>query len=309
MSDRSLLTRENNRRSLRWWWAGLWLSSMGSAADDQRSLISRWAMPLSFLVHLAILAALVSQIFGWSLVQPVPPEPQEIQVELVPQKEPPKAEPPKPEPPKPEPPKPEPPKPEPKPEPPKPEPQPKPQVEPPKPAPLMQPQLLPGRVAERSAVTHRSPRNGADGETQALALSTPGLSLVPKEDRKRGPAGASGPEGPEVTQSERDFILAQVMKFWRVDFHAPEARGLVLKGTFFLQADGTLMSPVNKADPWNPQAVVDEYDALAAGGYTYRREAIDGFLMALRLAQPFKLPSSQGPWPKRITIRFAFEGL
>lgn len=309
MSDQPLLTEENHRRNLKWWWAGLWLSAPGNAADDQRSLISRWAMPLSFLIHIALLVALVNQIVNWNRIPPAPPQP--VEIDLVPQAEPPKpVEPPPPEAQKPVP-KPKPQQPKPKPEPPpKPAPQAQPKPEPkPEPQPPTQPQLLPGRVAERSQVMRRSPRNGADGETQALALSSSGLSLGPKEERRKGPPGATGPEGREVTQSEKDFILAQVMRFWRVDFHAPEARGLVLTGTFFLQADGTLMSPVNKADPWNPGAVVADYDALASNGYSYRRDAIDGFLMALRLAQPFKLPPTEGPWPRRVTFRFAFEGL
>jgi len=152
---------------------------------------------------------------------------------------------------------------------------------------------------------------GAGGSDRALAmLSGPGITLLPKEQAKEGHPGSSGPEGPELTQSEQDFVLAQVLKYWNVDFHAPQGRGLVLQGVFYVQADGTLKSPVNKADPWNPSAVVDNYDALGRSGESYRRDAIDGFLLALRLCQPLQLPpGSKGPWPRKVVIRFAFDKL
>jgi hypothetical protein len=174
----------------------------------------------------------------------------------------------------------------------------------------MVPQLSPGRLAEHSAAPHPEPHNKAGGSESTLAMSQgPGITLLPKEQAKEAHAASAGPEGPELTQSEQDFVLAQIMKYWHVDFHAPQAQGLVLQGVFFIQADGTLMSPVNKNDPWDPRAVVDNYDKMGPPGISFRRDAIDGFLLALRLCQPLQLPSSKGPWPRKIRLRFAFESL
>jgi len=257
------------------------------------------AITLAIVLHLLLVYALLHEELMWLKLR-LTDAPQ-IDIELVP--EPARPLPPKPPPPpkadetKPEPPKPEPPKPE--------------AMEAPKPPlPTTIPQLVPGRLAESSSVPHPAPRNGAGGQERALAMSSgPGITLLPKEETKDGPAGATGREGPELTQSEQDFVLAQVLKYWHVDFHAPEARGLVLQGVFYVQADGTLMSPVNKNDPWNPSAVVENYASLGPSGRSYRRDAIDGFLLALRLCQPLQLPSSKGPWPRKILIRFAFDAL
>lgn len=257
----------------------------------RRSSFSRTAIALAVVLHLLLVYALLHEELLWLKLR-LADAPQ-IDIELVP-------EPPKPLPPKSD---------ETKPEPPKPE-----AVEQPKPPspplPTTIPQLVPGRLAESSTVPHPAPRNGTGGHDHALAMSSgPGITLLPKEETKDGPPGATGREGPELTQSERDFILAQVLKYWHVDFHAPEARGLVLQGVFYVQADGTLASPVNKNDPWDPSAVVENYASLGPSGRSYRRDAIDGFLLALRLCQPLQLPSSKGPWPRKILIRFAFDSL
>ncbi len=272
-------------------------------SDPRRPSFSRLAITLAVVLHVLLLYVLLNQERLWAKLRLAEAPP--VEVELVPEA--PKPLPPKPPPaPKPDEPKPEPPKPE-------PEPPPRPPEQPPLPRvlpPTTIPQLVPGRLAEHSAAPHPAPRNGAGGEAPTLAMSSgPGITLLPKEQTKAGNPGSTGQEGPELTQSEQDFVLAQILKYWRVDFHAPEARGLVLQGVFYIQEDGTLMSPVNKNDPWNPSAVVENYRSLGAPGSSYRRDAIDGFLLALRLCQPLQLPSSKGPWPRKILIRFAFDQL
>jgi hypothetical protein len=273
----------------------------GRASAPSRNSVFRWAIALSVLLHVLLIVVLNSEELIWSRLWPEQPPP--IVVDLVPPPQPAQ----QPPPPKPaerqqaeqkqEQPKPEEPKPEPKPE-------RKPQEARHPPPPLTRPQLMPGRIAETSSVPNPVARNGAAGTSRALSLSS-GEGAGPKAEAKAGPVGVSGPLGPDLTQSEQDFILAQIMKYWRVDFHAPEARGLSLSGVFYVLADGTLASPVNKSDPWNPAAVVDDYNGLSA----YRRDAVDGFLLALRLAQPLQLPPSKGPWPRKIVIRFAFDTL
>jgi hypothetical protein len=263
-----------------------------------RPAFSRSALVLSIVLHILLVYGLLHEELLWAEWKAA--ETPQVSVELVPEL-------PKPRPPNPPPPKVE----EPKPEPPKP-PQPQPDtVEAPKPPPpLTVPQLTPGRVAQQSAVPHPSPRNGAAGEDRAVAMETgPSFSLLPKEQTKAERPGSKGPQGPELTQSEQDFVLAQVMKYWHVNLHAPEAHGLVLEGVFLLQADGTLASPFNKNDPWNPAAVVRGYESLGRPGISFRRDSMDAFLLALRLCQPLQLPSTKGPWPRKVTIRFAFDSL
>jgi hypothetical protein len=213
-------------------------------ADFRRTSFSRPAILLSIVLHILLVYVLLNEELLWAKLQST--EVPHLEVELVP-------EPPKPSPPKPPPTaKPD----EPKPEPPKPE-----AVEPPKPPPPpplprslpppTNPQLIPGRLAEQSAAPHPAPRNGAGGSDSRLAMSTgPGFTLLPKDQVKAEHPGSTGPEGPELTQSEQDFILAQVLKYWNVDFHAPQAHGLALQGVFYVQADGTLMS--QRCHRWLP---------------------------------------------------------
>ncbi|MDR3435825.1 hypothetical protein [Telmatospirillum sp.] len=279
------------------------------ASQSERSPFFRWAIWLSVLLHALLVLVLLDEDLPWSRLTLAEPPP--IEIDLVPPPSTPEAkQQPKPKAPETKPPEPPPAQQPPEPKPPEPpdvkrEESRKPEPVPQRPPPLTQPQLQPGRIAQKSSVPHPS-RNGAEGTTSALAMSSgPGVTLIPKEQAKAGRAGATGPEGPELTQSEQDFVLSQVMKYWHVDFHAPEARGLTMEGVFFVQADGTLMSPVNKNDPWNPSVVVEDYPKLGR----YQREAVDGFLLALRLCQPLELPSSKGPWPRKVVIRFAFDQL
>ncbi|MTJ82101.1 MAG: hypothetical protein F8N37_13985 [Telmatospirillum sp.] len=259
----------------------------------------RWALILSALLHAALLVLFLNR--DWLFGPPPQIQPEPLVVDLVPspvrpqpRPKPPEQKPAEQKPPEQKPPEQKPPEQKPS--------QPRPPERMAATAPLTRPQLQPGRIAERSSVPHPADRNGAAGTSLALALPAAPGGTAPS---KAGKPGISGPEGPALTQSEQDFILAQIMKYWRVDFHAPEARGLTLSGVFFVQADGTLASPVNKDDPWNPEAIVADYGALSR----YRREAVDGFLLAMRLAQPLELPSKTGPWPRRITINFAFDAL
>ncbi|HIJ63645.1 MAG TPA: hypothetical protein HPQ04_13205, partial [Rhodospirillaceae bacterium] len=45
-----------------------------------------------------------------------------------------------------------------------------------------------------------------------------------------------GPLGPALSQSEQDFILAQILKYWHVNTHTPEAAGLVLQAVIVIRA-------------------------------------------------------------------------
>ncbi len=261
------------------------------------------ALILSGLLNLLLVIALLNEELIWAKLRL---EPQDIEVDLVPEPPKPPAMQPKPEPPKVETPKPEPQQAElPKPPPPPP-PSPPPPPPPPKPLP---PQLIPAPLGKRSGAEHRSSGNGAEGSGHTMMVTPgPALNLVPRGLAKSGPAGGNGPEAPELSQSEQDFILSQIMQYWHIDTHVPEAQGLVLEAQIIIQADGTLASPLNKDDPWDPGAVISGYAAMARLGYTYRREAIEAFLLALRMCQPLKLPPGEH-WPRRMTLRFAFDDL
>ncbi len=172
------------------------------------------------------------------------------------------------------------------------------------------PQLLQSQIKDKSATDRKDAHNGANGEDVAIALlgNGPMIQLLTKDESKAGPEGSRGPIGEELSQTEQDYILSQILPFWKVDTHRPEGKGMVLQAIIEIRADGTLMSPLNRDDPWNPAAVIVGYGDLARLGYSYRRESMEGFLLALRLSQPLKLPPG-GKWPKWMRLRFSFDDL
>ncbi len=175
-----------------------------------------------------------------------------------------------------------------------------------KPAP---PQLLQSQVREKSSTNHREDHNGANGENVAIALGNgPVLSMRTTEDSAKGPEGSRGPVGEELSQNEQDYVLSQILPYWKVDTHRPEGRGMVLEAIIEINPDGTLQAPLGRDDPWNPNGIIGGYAEMVRLGYSYKREALEGFLLALRLSQPLKLPPG-GKWPKWMKLRFAFDDL
>lgn len=110
-------------------------------------------------------------------------------------------------------------------------------------------------------------------------------------------------------QSEGDFLLAQVMAHWLIDVRSPRFKGIVMGGNFLLLEDGMLGSPYGKNDPWRPEAMIENYGRLAAGGQESLRTALETFLRAVRSAQPFRLPPGDGPYPRLVRITFAMGDL
>ena len=75
-----------------------------------------------------------------------------------------------------------------------------------------------------------------------------------------------------------------------------------------MNADGTLTSPLGKSDPWSPRQMVYNYDRLGPD----ERLVMDSFLIALRRAQPFKVPqadAAKGDWPRALRFAFNFRDL
>jgi len=260
---------------------------------QERFPLNRLAWPLSALLHVGLILLLLNDEFVWGKLSPVVPR--EVAVELVP-------EPSKPLPAKVEPPK-----------------SVRPSVEPaPVPAmvagatPLPPPELprpLPPQLAPAPLAAHSSAPSHVSSPAEPSHGAAPAvLSLAGKDAEKTRPATSNGPERGTLTQSEQDFILSQIMKYWHVDFHSPEGHGLVLRAIILVQADGTLASPMNKNDRWNPAEAIEGYETLVRRGYSYQREALEGFLLALRLCQPLKLPPGE-TWPKQMVLRFAFDDL
>lgn len=286
---------------------------------------SPWALALSFLLNLLFALLLVWVAIRWrEEAEKLAREQQQVQVELVPQPQPqpqPKPQQQQQQQPeqkqeqKPEEKKPEEKKPEEKP------PEPKPQEKPPEKQPEKQqpekqlnkpppPQLLQSQVKDHSSTNRKDANNGANGNNIAIALAGEGpiLSMRLDQEGAQGPEGSKGPVGEELSQNEQDYVLSQILPFWKVDVHRPEGKGMVLEAIIEINPDGTLQYPLGRDDPWNPNGIIAGYAQMARLGYSYKREALEGFLLALRLSQPIRVPPG-GKWPKWMKLRFAFDDL
>ena len=151
-----------------------------------------------------------------------------------------------------------------------------------KPNPVAPPQLQKAKIAEKSLAPKQPPQES-------------GISF----ERKAPPPVAAG----DLSQSAQDYVLAQVLKMWHFDTSAAKGSDLTIAMTILVDKDGTLSGNMNKAAPWNPQAVIRGYDQLPPDSYI--RRALESMLLALRLAQPLQLPPDDGKgWPRRMVIRF-----
>jgi hypothetical protein len=171
------------------------------------------------------------------------------------------------------------------------------------------PQLLQAPLKDKSSSDRHDDHNGANGQNIAIAMGPgPMLSIRTDQDGTRGPEGSRGPIGEELSQNEQDYVLSQILPYWKVDTKRPEGHGMVLEAIIEINSDGTLMHPLGRDDPWNPNGIIGGYAEMVRLGYSYKREALEGFLLALRLSQPIKVPPG-GKWPKWMKLRFAFDDL
>jgi hypothetical protein len=272
--------------------------------DDRRL---RWALAASLLLHLLLVAVLVAEPWTWRLMKP--PEPPQFSMVF------------------PEAPKPAAPKPAPPPRPAEAEkpPQPQPQAVPiPLPPPQM-PQLQRAPLAEKSEAPPApgdrarrqlpsdekpdaeppKPQTLGPARKSAPPLPAPAQRRAEIGNREAGRGAVAGPPGEKMTQSESDFFLSQIVAAWVIDFDAPQFRNIVISGAYKVLPDGTIAPPFGKNDPWDMRAMVNNWDALArapdAGAY---RTAIETFLRAMRLAQPFHMPPGAAGYPKIMTLNF-----
>lgn len=177
------------------------------------------------------------------------------------------------------------------------------------------PQLTEAPIADKSAPPpHKSPSNAAPRAREEIlhaphravasaALPLPANSTKPEAMRvtiarhsaedDSLPSGKS--EGP-ATQALPDFILMQIAQHWLIDYRNPRYSDIVLRGTRVeLLPNGMLAPPFGKNDPWNPRAMIANYDELLAPQAASIRQAVETFLQAMRLAQPFRMPPDGKP--------------
>lgn len=183
-----------------------------------------------------------------------------------------------------------------------PAPQPQAERSPPEMAVAQAPRAVPRRPDARPRPEPRAD-GGPRGELRELDLFGPGRLGARQAAAARG--GTPTPPAGEPSRSDSDFILAQILRRWRINYRDDRYREVTFApGNLLLRADGTLAPPYGPNDPWNPYDMMGGYRRLTQRGFEDVRRAVDTFLVALREAQPFQLPPTPGPYPRRIRISF-----
>ena len=154
----------------------------------------------------------------------------------------------------------------------------------------------------------RPPRPDLQGPNRP---ATPPLRQPQPQTERRAGSGtpgrgrAAGAPGETMTQSESDFFLSQVVAAWAIDFDAPQFRNIQIFGHYQVLADGMLAPPFGRNDPWDMHAMVNNWDEIEheprAAAF---RTAIETFLRAMRLAQPFAMPPDAEGYPKILSLNF-----
>jgi hypothetical protein len=182
------------------------------------------------------------------------------------------------------------------------------------------PQLETAQPAERSAPPPgpaRQDTRARDGVDSKGPSRTPAPAAPPAPPAAKaelslgGGAGLTaalprgGGEGP-AKQDEKDFLLAQILPFWLLNYRDPRYRQVVFRGHFTVRADGMLEPPFGKNDPWDPTLMIGDYDRLLARQQEPQRLALESFLRAVRAAQPFKLQPGVDPksYPRQVAVFF-----
>ena len=172
-----------------------------------------------------------------------------------------------------------------------PPPPPTPAAEATKPAPAAEakpiPQLEDGVLAKHSSPPTPRPGNAAQ--------PTPNVEAPAPKPKKPAP----------VTQSERDFILSQVIRHWHPPRELAAYERADLQVGVIVDAGGYFDGDYDARRRWNPAGVFEGYDTLPP--HSLQRRIVDAFYQAIRKAQPVRLPpelKAKAPFPVRLDFRF-----
>jgi hypothetical protein len=157
---------------------------------------------------------------------------------------------------------------------------------------------------------HSAGQKGPGGGTPSPSTRhAPGVAVAMLGATSGGGGGkkATGQSKDMLTQNAQDFILAQFVKMWRFDLSRLKGKHVVISAKIEINGDGTLGGAMNLAAPWDPGAIIPDFDSLPDNPV---RQALESFLLALRLAQPLDLPPDDGKgWPRPMMLRFAIDDL
>lgn len=114
---------------------------------------------------------------------------------------------------------------------------------------------------------------------------------------------AIAPVQAKPTQSERDRVLAQVLRQWKPPPELIAFEDAEFEVRVTVLADGTLAAPFSHHAPFDPGAAIDGWNALHPDDPA--RRGSESFYRALRMAQPLRLsPELAAKAPFAVVLDF-----
>ena len=74
--------------------------------------------------------------------------------------------------------------------------------------------------------------------------------------------------------------------------------------TYFRSHQPPLLAAWGRNDPWMPYLLIDHYADFLQPGMESERRLLESFAYAVKLAQPYQVPPTPGPYPRTVTISF-----
>jgi hypothetical protein len=174
------------------------------------------------------------------------------------------------------------------------------------------PPSAPGKATDASEAVEPTGRPGeakpipqlAEGGLAAKS-SPPVAKTAPSPPQPHAATAVAPKKAEPVLQSERDFVLSQVLRHWHPPRELAAYERADVAVAVVVDAQGFFDDAYDARRPWNPGAVYDGYQALHP--QSLQRRAIDAFYQAIRKAQPVRLPpalKAKAPFPIRLDFRF-----
>ncbi len=182
--------------------------------------------------------------------------------------------------------------------------------------------------ANRDAVAPEPP--AASPETPPVPTSPDGLAPPPPaptprrtappapqaqrpaqvQDEARPTVGGGMPSE-KVTQAETDFLLAQILRNWLLDYSNPRFAKYQIEFVFVIEPDGMLRHEMNARAPLDYRQIIGDYDAIVAASARNPeardvRSLLESFVVATRSAQPFRMQPGAPPVTQARTLEIRF---
>lgn len=129
-------------------------------------------------------------------------------------------------------------------------------------------------------------------ERRDPARPPPELVAIPLELIAPPPVPTpAGLPSERVTQSETDYLLAQIVRNWLLDYRNPRFADVILRFWFVLEPDGRIPPPLGGDGPIDFAQMVVNYPELVRASqidprYRDMRTALETFIVAVRASLP-----------------------